>query len=85
VTRLRTGRTRFGSQKKQQFFLFTTAWRPTLRSTQPLIRWIPGALSPGIKLMGCEADHSPQSSAKLKESVELHLHPAIRFRGVVLN
>jgi hypothetical protein len=25
-----------------------------------------GALSPGVKWQGCEADHSPQSSAKVK-------------------
>jgi hypothetical protein len=32
-------------------------------ATQPLIKWVPGALSLGVKRLGCEADHSPPSSA----------------------
>jgi hypothetical protein len=43
-------------------------------TTQPLIQWIPGALSLGVKRPGREAVHSPPSSAKVKECVELHLH-----------
>jgi hypothetical protein len=27
---------------------------------------VPGALTPGVKWLGCEADHSPPSSAKVK-------------------
>jgi hypothetical protein len=34
----------------------------------------PGALSPGVKRLGREADHSPPSSAEVKEWVELYLH-----------
>jgi hypothetical protein len=33
-----------------------------------------GALSLGVKWVGHEADHSPQSSAEVKEWVELYLH-----------
>jgi hypothetical protein len=32
------------------------------------------ALSLWLKLPGCEADHSPTSSAEVKECVELYLH-----------
>jgi hypothetical protein len=30
------------------------------------IRWVPGALSQGLKQLGYEADHSPPSSAKVR-------------------
>jgi hypothetical protein len=30
------------------------------------MQWIPGALSPGEKLQGREADHSPPASAEIK-------------------
>jgi len=32
-----------------------------------IIQWVPGAISLGLKWLGCEADHSPPSSAKVKE------------------
>jgi hypothetical protein len=48
-------------------FLFTTASRAALGPTQPLIKWLPGARSLGIKLPGREADHLPPSSAEVKE------------------
>jgi len=35
---------------------------------QPPIQWVPGDLSPGVKLPGREADHSPPSSAGVKNS-----------------
>jgi hypothetical protein len=35
--------------------------------THPPIQWVPGALSLGVKLPGREADHSPPSSAEVKE------------------
>jgi hypothetical protein len=33
-------------------FVFSKSPRPALRSTQPPIQWVPGALSPGIKQPG---------------------------------
>jgi hypothetical protein len=65
--------------------LFTTVSRTALRPTQPPIQWVPGAPSLGIKRPGSEADHSPPSSAEVKECVELYLHSPIRLHGVVLN
>jgi len=35
--------------------------------TQTLIQWVPEALSLGVKRPGHEADHSPPSSAEVKE------------------
>jgi hypothetical protein len=40
---------------------------------------------PGGKAAGREADHSPPSSAEVKECVELHLYSPIRLHGVVLS
>jgi len=49
-------------------FLFTTESRTALGSTQPLIQWVTGPLSPGVKRPGREADHSPPSSAEVKSA-----------------
>jgi hypothetical protein len=49
-------------------FLFTTASRTALGPTQPPIQWIPVALSLGVKRPGSEADHSPLSSAEVKNA-----------------
>jgi hypothetical protein len=57
--------------------------RPDLRPTQPPIQGVPGALSLGVKRLGCEDDHSPPSSAKVKECMKLYLHSPIRLHGVV--
>jgi hypothetical protein len=32
------------------------------------IQWVPGALSLGVKQPGCEADHSPPTSAEVKNA-----------------
>jgi hypothetical protein len=48
------------------FFLHYRS-RQTLGPTQPPIQWVPAALSLRVKLPGREADHSPPSSAEVKE------------------
>jgi hypothetical protein len=53
---------------------FTAVFRPALGPTQPPVQWIPGAVSLGVMRPGCEADHSPPSSAQGQECVELYLH-----------
>jgi hypothetical protein len=45
-----------------------------LGPTQPPIQGVPRALSLGVKRSGREADHSPPSSAEVKECVELYIH-----------
>jgi len=37
-----------------------------LGTTQPPIKWVPEALSLGVKWPGRESDHSPPSSAEVK-------------------
>jgi hypothetical protein len=49
-----------------RFNLSSTAFRPALRPTQLHIQWVPGALSLGVKRSGRVAEHSPTSSAELK-------------------
>jgi hypothetical protein len=48
-------------------FLFTTVSRTALGPIHSPIQWVPGALSLGLERPGCEADHSPPSSAEAKE------------------
>jgi hypothetical protein len=64
----------FESRQGLEMFIFTTASRPVLGSTQPPIQWVPGAISRGVKRPGRKADHSPPSSAEVKECVEIYLH-----------
>jgi hypothetical protein len=66
-------------------FLFITTPRMALGYTQLPIQWVPGAFSLRVKHPGHEADHSPLSSAEVKEWVELYLHSPIRLHGMVLN
>jgi hypothetical protein len=47
-------------------FLFPTRSRPALGPAQPPIQWVPEAISLGVKRPGREPDHSPPSSAEVK-------------------
>jgi hypothetical protein len=58
----------FDSRRGLGIFLFTTASRTALGTTKPPIQWVPGALSLGVKRPGREADHSPPSSAEVKNA-----------------
>jgi hypothetical protein len=66
-------------------FLFTTVSRTALGPTQPPIKWVPGALSLGVKRPGREADHSLPSSAEVKNAWSYTSTPPIRLHGVVLS
>jgi hypothetical protein len=52
-----------GRVKNCDFFI---SCRPALRSTLPPIQWVLRAVSPGVKRQERETDHSPLSSAELK-------------------
>jgi hypothetical protein len=47
-------------------FIFTTASRSAVGSTQPPIQRVPWTLSRGVRREGREADHSSPSSAEVK-------------------
>ena len=61
----------FISGRDKIFFLFSQPPRQALGSTHPLIQWVLGAV--GLKKAGCEAAHSPPSSAEVK-GMGLYLH-----------
>jgi hypothetical protein len=48
------------------------------------IKWVPGALSLGLKWPGREADHSPPSNAEIKNAWSYTSTPQC-LHGVVLN
>jgi hypothetical protein len=67
-----------------ELFLFATASRPELGPTQPPIQRIPWALSLGVKRPRREADHSPPSSAEVKNAWSYTSTSSIRLQGMVL-
>jgi hypothetical protein len=58
----------FDSRRGLGVFLFTTVSRTALKPTQPPIQWVLEALSLGLKRQGHETDHSPPSSAEVKNA-----------------
>jgi hypothetical protein len=76
----------FDSWRGLGVLLFTTESRTALGPSQPPIQWVSWALSLVVKRPGREADHSPPSSAEVKECVELYLHSpnAPPWRGAQL-
>jgi hypothetical protein len=48
------------------FSVFATASRSALIPTQPPILWVPGTLTPWVKLPAREGDHSLPSSAEVR-------------------
>jgi hypothetical protein len=75
----------FGFRHGQEiFFLYSAAFRPALGPTQPPIQWVPEALSLEVKRLKREADHSPTSSADVKNDGAIPPLP-ICLHGRVLN
>jgi hypothetical protein len=81
---LQSGRPEFDSWRGQEISLYFTASRLALRPTQPLVQWVPGTLSLGVKRPGREADLPPPSSADVKNCGAIPPLPK-RLHGVVLN
>jgi hypothetical protein len=57
-----------------KILLFFIASGLALRPTQPPIQWVPGTVSMGVKQERHEADHSPPSSAEVKNSGAITSH-----------
>jgi hypothetical protein len=55
-----------------------------MKSIQPPIQWVPGALSQGIKRAEREVDQSPPTSAEVKK-MWIYTSTPIRLHGVVFN
>jgi hypothetical protein len=62
-------------------FIFATAFRPALEPTQSPILWAPGALTLEVKRPGREADHSPPSSAEVKNAWVYTTTPPYFFKA----
>jgi hypothetical protein len=52
--------------RKVNISLLSIAFRRVLGPTQPPIQWVLEVISAGVKQPGHEADHSPPSSAEVK-------------------
>jgi hypothetical protein len=75
----------FESRQGLGIFLFTTASRQALGPIQPPIRWVPGALSLGLKRLGREGDHSLLSSAVANNAWSYTSSPSARLHDMVLS
>jgi hypothetical protein len=73
----------FESRERQEFSFPITS-RSFLGSTQPRTKLVSGALSPGIKGHGCEANRSPPTCAEDKKTC-LYIHSPLRLHCLVLN
>jgi hypothetical protein len=60
-------------------FFLTPASRPVLGPIQLPIEWVPEAVSLGVKLSGREADHSPPSTAEVKNAWSYTSTPQYAF------
>jgi hypothetical protein len=58
----------FDSRRGLGICFFITASRTALGPIQPPIQWVPGAFYLGVKRPGRESDHSPPSSAEVKNA-----------------
>jgi len=67
------------------FFLLNTASRLALGPMKLPVQWVSGALSLGVKWPGREADHSPPSSAKVKDVWSYTSTPQICIHGIMLS
>jgi hypothetical protein len=84
IFRAGVAQSRCYSRQGLGIFPFVTVSRSVLGPTQPAVQWAPVAIFPRVKRLGREADHSPPSSAEVKEYMALYLHHPIRLQGVVL-
>jgi hypothetical protein len=58
-------------------------FRPALGLTQPPNQWVPAAFSQGVKRPDREADHSPPSSAEVKNAWRFSFASCYMFMAVL--
>jgi hypothetical protein len=68
-----------------ELFLSDTASRPALGPTHLPVQWVLGALTRGVKRPGHQSNHSPPTSAEVKNACSHISTPLIRLHGAVLN
>lgn len=81
VTRLLAGKSRNRAlipSRSRRFFLLQSVHKGS-GFNQPPVRLVPWALSPEVKLLGNEADHSPTSSAMVKSDCNCNSIPPHTF------
>jgi hypothetical protein len=83
VTKLGAGRPDFDSFRGRGFS-FANASRAVLGPIQPPIQWVPGALSPRVKQVGREGDHSLPSSVEVKNAWSYTSTPPYVFMALYL-
>jgi len=66
-------------------FLLNMTLYSAFRRILVRFQWVPGALFLGVKRPGREVDHSPPSSAEVKNAWNYTSTPPIRLHGVVLS
>jgi hypothetical protein len=76
---LRVFQPKFCTHSVSGIFLFTTASRTALEPTQPPIQQVLGDPSLGVKWPGREVDHSPPSSAEVKNEWSCTSTPPYAF------
>jgi hypothetical protein len=85
ATGLTIGVLGFGSRRGLGIFLFTTASRTALGSTQPPIQWVTGALSLGVKRPGVKLTTHLHLVPRSKDEWNYTSTPPVRLHGVVLS
>jgi hypothetical protein len=66
-------------------FLFSSTPRPSLEPMKTPIQWVTRALSLGVNPIGLEANHSPASSVKVKNTWSYTSVPQATLLGAVLD
>jgi len=65
------------------FFLLAIVSRLALGPTHPPIYWVPWALTPGVKQLGHETDHSSPSGAEVKNAGSYTSTTSVCLHGMV--
>jgi hypothetical protein len=85
ANRLWIRQSEFDSRKDWEFVFFAIVFRPSLGHAQTPFQLVPVVVSPGLKRLEREADHSPPSSSEVKNAWSYTSTPSIRLHGVVLS